>query len=86
MKRVDWLISASVIPAEKRECWDLVRGLRNETTHATMRHLTTPHEVLRGPNSWPARSTVCSLPSPAWTQTRPSREIAGERVARVRNP
>ena len=47
MKRVDWLIDAGVIPAEKRDRWDLVRGLRNETTHASIRHLTTPHEVLR---------------------------------------
>jgi hypothetical protein len=47
MKRVDWLISADVIPAEKRDRWDLVRGLRNETTHASIRHLTTPHEALR---------------------------------------
>jgi hypothetical protein len=47
MKRVDWLISASVIPAEKRDRWDLVRGLRNETTHASIRHLTPPHEALR---------------------------------------
>lgn len=47
MKRVDWLISAGVIPAEKRDRWDLVRGLRNETTYASIRHLTTPHEVLR---------------------------------------
>jgi hypothetical protein len=47
MTRVDWLIDASVIPAEKRDRWDLVRGLRNETTHASIRHLTTPHEALR---------------------------------------
>jgi Domain of unknown function (DUF4145) len=47
MTRVDWLISAGVIPAEKRDRWDLVRGLRNETTHASIRHLTTPHEALR---------------------------------------
>ena len=47
MTRVDWLISTGVIPAQKRERWDLMRGLRNETTHASIRHLTTPHEVLR---------------------------------------
>jgi hypothetical protein len=28
--------------------WDIVRGLRNETTHASIRHLTDSHEVLRG--------------------------------------
>ena len=47
MTRVDWLISVGIIPAEKRDRWDLERGLRNETTHASIRHLTTPHEVLR---------------------------------------
>lgn len=47
MKRVDWLIDAGVIPTEKRDRWDLVRGLRNETMHASIRHLTTPHEALR---------------------------------------
>jgi hypothetical protein len=34
-------------PYEKHNRWDLVRGLRNETTHASIRRLTTPHEVLR---------------------------------------
>ena len=47
MKRVDWLISAGVIPAETRSRWNLVRELRNETTHASIRHLTPPHDVLR---------------------------------------
>ena len=47
MTRVDWLIAAGIIPAEKRARWDLIRDLRNETTHASIRHLTTPHEALR---------------------------------------
>lgn len=47
LARVDWLISAGVIPAEKRPRWDLIRELRNETTHADFRHLTPPHEALR---------------------------------------
>ena len=47
MTRVNWLVSAGVIPTEKRDRWDLVRGLRNETTHASIRHLTPPHEALR---------------------------------------
>lgn len=37
----------SLRPAEKRARWDLIRDLRNETTHASMRHLTTRHEALR---------------------------------------
>ncbi len=32
---------------EKRGRWDLVRGLRNETAHAHIRHLRPPHEALR---------------------------------------
>lgn len=40
MTRVNWLISAGVIPTEKWDRWDLVRGLRNETTHASIRHLS----------------------------------------------
>jgi hypothetical protein len=47
MTRVNWLISAGVIPVKKRDRWDIVRGLRNETTHASIRHLTTPHDALR---------------------------------------
>jgi Domain of unknown function (DUF4145) len=47
MTRVDWLISADIIHAEKRARWDVIRDLRNETTHASIRHLTTPHEALR---------------------------------------
>ena len=86
MKRVDWLIAAGVIPVEKHDRWDIVRGLRNETTHASIRHLTTRTKRCACSNSWPARSTRCSLPSPAWTQTRPSREIAGEIVAPSATP
>jgi hypothetical protein len=86
MTRVDWLISADVIPTEKRDRWGLVRGLRNETTYASIRHLTTPHEALRVLELLAVETTLCSRPSPAWTQTRPSREIAGEIVAPVRNP
>jgi hypothetical protein len=47
MRRVGWLIDAGVIPAEKRERWDGICDLRNETTHISIRHLTTPHEALR---------------------------------------
>ncbi|MGP0100679.1 MAG: hypothetical protein ACLPUT_03535 [Solirubrobacteraceae bacterium] len=47
MRRVNWLIEAGVVPAAKRERWDGLRDLRNETTHISIRHLTTPHEVLR---------------------------------------
>jgi hypothetical protein len=47
MRRVDWLIEAGVIPAEKHERWDGLRDLRNETTHISIRHLTSPHEALR---------------------------------------
>lgn len=47
MTRVDWLIAAGIIPSEKRTRWDLIRDLRNETTHASIRHLTPPHEALR---------------------------------------
>ena len=47
MRRVNWLIEAGVIPAEKRDRWDSLRDLRNETTHVSIRHLTTPHEALR---------------------------------------
>jgi hypothetical protein len=43
----DWLIEAGVIPAEKRERWDGLRDLRNETTHISIRHLADPHEALR---------------------------------------
>lgn len=47
MRRLDWLIDAGVIPAEKRKRWDDLRDLRNETTHISIRHLTSPHEALR---------------------------------------
>ncbi len=47
MRRVNWLIEAGVIPAEKRDRWNGLRDLRNETTHISIRHLTTPHEALR---------------------------------------
>jgi hypothetical protein len=38
---------AGIIPVEKRERWDGLRDLRNETTHISIRHLTSPHEALR---------------------------------------
>lgn len=47
MSRVDWLVANDIIPAEKRARWDSIRDLRNETTHASIRHLTPPHEALR---------------------------------------
>jgi hypothetical protein len=47
MWRVDWLIAQGVIRTERRPRWDLIRDLRNETTHASIRHLTPPHEALR---------------------------------------
>jgi hypothetical protein len=47
MRRVDWLIEAGAIPAEKRQRWDGLRDLRNETTHISIRHLAPPHEALR---------------------------------------
>ena len=65
MTRVDWLISAGVIPAEKRDRWDLVRGLRNETTHASIRHLTTPHEALRVLELLAAEIDALFAPEPA---------------------
>ena len=85
MRRVNWLIEAGVLPLKKRERWDDLRDLRNETTHMSIRHVMTPHEVLRVLD-WPARSTLYSLPRPAATQTRPSREIAGEIVAPSATP
>jgi hypothetical protein len=39
--------TAGVVPAVKRERWDGLRDLRNETTHISIRHLETSHEVLR---------------------------------------
>ncbi len=47
MRRVNYLIEAGVIPAEKHDRWDGLRDLRNETTHISIRHLTSPHEALR---------------------------------------
>jgi len=46
-RRVEWLIEHGVIPVEKRARWDAIRALRNETTHASIRHLVMPLDVLR---------------------------------------
>jgi hypothetical protein len=46
-RRVDWLIDNGVIAADKRHRWDAIRELRNETTHASIRHLVMPVDVLR---------------------------------------
>ncbi len=46
-RRVDWLIENSVIPAEKQGRWNTIRELRNETTHASIRHISPPTESLR---------------------------------------
>ena len=46
-RRVEWLISSGVISPEKRHRWDTMRELRNETTHASIRHLVMPLDVLR---------------------------------------
>lgn len=46
-RRIGWLIEAGVIPQEKADRWDVIRDLRNETTHASIRHVTPPHEALR---------------------------------------
>ena len=63
MSRVHWLISTGIIPTEKRARWDLIRDLRNETTHASIRHLTTPHEAMRVIERLAPRSTRFSRPS-----------------------
>ena len=46
-RRVDWLIANEIIAPEKRQRWDTMRDLRNETTHASIRHLVMPIDVLR---------------------------------------
>ena len=46
-RRVDWLLAQGVIPEQKRARWDLIRELRNETTHASIRHIEPPTESLR---------------------------------------
>jgi len=46
-RRVEWLISKGIIAPEKKQRWDTMRALRNETTHASSRHLVMPHDVLR---------------------------------------
>jgi hypothetical protein len=45
-RRVDWLIEHGIIPVEKRGRLDAIRELRNETTHASIRHLVMPLDVL----------------------------------------
>jgi hypothetical protein len=47
-RRVGWLIDSGIIAADKRYRWDAIRELRNETTHASIRHLVMPVDVLRG--------------------------------------
>ncbi len=46
-RRVDWLIDNGVIATDKRHQWAAIRELRNETTHASIRHLVMPVDVLR---------------------------------------
>jgi hypothetical protein len=46
-RRIEWLIEAGVIPRAKADRWDVIRDLRNETTHANIRHIQPPHEALR---------------------------------------
>ncbi|MGO9321838.1 MAG: hypothetical protein ACLQBY_13690 [Solirubrobacteraceae bacterium] len=46
-RRVDWLIENGAIPPEKRGRWDTIRELRNDTTHASFRHVAPPTESLR---------------------------------------
>jgi hypothetical protein len=45
--RVEWLIANGIVTPEKRRRWDTMRDLRNETTHASIRHLAMPIDVLR---------------------------------------
>lgn len=42
----EWLIENDLIPVEKRGRWDAIRELRNETTHASIRHLVMPLDGL----------------------------------------
>lgn len=86
MTRVDWLIFADVIPTEKRDRWGLVRGLRNETTHISIRHLTTPHEALRVLELLAVEIDALFASEPRLDTNAAFREIAGEIVAPVRNP
>ncbi len=46
-RRVEWLIANGIVAPEKRPRWDTMRDLRNETTHASIRHLVMPIDVLR---------------------------------------
>jgi hypothetical protein len=46
-RRVEWLIENSIVAPEKRRRWDTMRDLRNETTHASIRHLVMPIDVPR---------------------------------------
>ncbi|HEX4838673.1 MAG TPA: hypothetical protein VFV03_09150 [Solirubrobacteraceae bacterium] len=46
-RRVDWLLAQGIIPEQKRARWDVIRELRNETTHASIRHIEPPTESLR---------------------------------------
>jgi hypothetical protein len=46
-RRIEWLIANQIIAPEKRQRWDTMRDLRNETTHASIRHLVMPIDVLR---------------------------------------
>lgn len=46
-RRIEWLIEAGVIPQAKADRWDVIRDLRNETTHASIRHIAPPNEALR---------------------------------------
>ena len=46
-RRIEWLIANGAMPPEKRARWDTIRELRNETTHASIRHIEPPTESLR---------------------------------------
>lgn len=59
-RRVEWLIADGIIAPEKRHRWDTMRDLRNESTHASIRHLVMPIDVLRLLDSSRRRSTLCS--------------------------
>jgi hypothetical protein len=45
--RVEWLIDHGVIATDRGPRWDAIRKLRNETTHASIRHLVMPMDVMR---------------------------------------
>ena len=86
MTRVNWLISAGVILPRSGTAGTSCAGCatRPRTPASGISRRRTKRCACS--NSWRPRSTPCSLPSPVWTQTRPSREIAGEIVAPVRKP